>query len=616
MHTLIKKQLVKFSKEKGYADLPEGEQFERYIACTYLHRYIGESPETIDDTITGGGNDEGIDIAAILINGKLVLEEQDIIDIISEQPDSTARVIFIQTKTSERFDTKLIAKFLSGVKRVTEVAIADDQTPSCSGSKIKQMSSKLNDIADLIRCIMENIDCFRDTKIPLELYYVTTAESNNTEAYHEYNVRSGIQAIQDFSIYKFDTSDPLHLDGADEIATRTKERFGPQDVKFKFQHKVPIWLTDPHAHNLDSAYIGMLPISELRPLLCDELGRPRESIYVDNVRQFLGNNNPVNAKIYETLDSSDHELFPILNNGITIIASKLIEASQKMTISGYQIVNGAQTSSQIIRWLQAHESGDKSIFSQISTNTLVPVKIIVSEDEALRSRIAVATNLQTAILKSDIQASTHKAKEVEEYFITSGELGLRYERQKGEEVKQNVAQTRVFTTEALNRAVAAAAFGDAHTATTNPKELTQEDSYIWDEANALELYFYSAWILYQIDTHFRRLSEDSVIKVCKYYIAAMVSAALNNTLRTTFLNTESNGQRIKIVQRLNRDEFRIDDPQTERIRELIRAACETTREFFAETLAKGKSLKKDDVRRGSTQRELLHAFFLNREGSL
>lgn len=96
----------------------------------------------------------------------------------------------------------------------------------------------------------------------------------------------------------------------------------------------------------------------------------------------------------------------------------------------------------------------------------------------------------------------------------------------------------------------------------------------------------------------------------------MVSAALNNTLRTTFLNTESNGQRIKIVQRLNRDEFRIDDPQTERIRELIRAACETTREFFAETLAKGKSLKKDDVRRGSTQRELLHAFFLNREGSL
>lgn len=612
MHTLTKKRLTKFSKEKGYTELPEGDQFERYIACTYLHRYIGESPEAIDDTITGGGNDEGIDIAAILINGKPVLEEQDIIDIISEQPDSTARVIFIQTKTSERFDTKLIAKFLSGVKRVTEVASADDQMTSYSGGKVKQMSSKLNDIADLIRCIMENIDCFRDTKIPLELYYVTTAQSNNTEAHLEYNVRSAIQAIQDFNVYKFDSSDPLHLDGADEIATRTKERFGPQDVKFKFQHKVPIWLTDTQAHNLDSAYIGMLPISELRPLLCDELGRPRESIYVDNVRQFLGNNNPVNTKIYETLDSSDHELFPILNNGITIIASKLIEASQKMTISGYQIVNGAQTSSQIIRWLQAHESGDKTNFAQMSTNTLVPVKIIVSADEALRSRIAVATNLQTAILKSDIQASTHKAKEVEEYFNNTGELGLRYERQKGEEVKRNIAQTRVFTTEALNRAVAAAAFGDAHTATTDPKELTQENSYVWNDTNALELYFYSAWILYQIDTYFRRFPEDSVIKVCKYYIATMVSAALNDPLRTTFLSAESNEQRIKTVQRMNRDQFRIDELQTERIRELIREACETTRELFAETLAEGKSLKKDNVRRGSTQKDLLQAFFERR----
>lgn len=413
MHTLTKKRLTKFSKEKGYAELTEGEQFERYVACTYLHRYIGESPEAIDNTVTGGGNDEGIDIAAILINGKLVLEEQDILDIISEQPDSTARVIFIQTKTSEGFDTKCIAKFLSGVKRVTEIASADERAITANDKRIKDMSSKLRDIADLIRCIMENIDCFIDTKIPLELYYVTTAESNETDARHEYIVESSLEAIQNFNVYKFDSSDPLHLDGADEIATRTKERFGPQDVKFKFQHKVPIWLTDTHSHNLDSAYIGMLPISELRPLLCDELGRPRESIYVDNVRQFLGNNNPVNEKIYETLSSSDHELFPILNNGITIIASKLIEASQKMTISGYQIVNGAQTSSQIIRWLQTNHDDNQSSFTQMSENTLVPVKIIVSTDEALRSRIAVATNLQTAILKSDIQASTQKAKEVE-----------------------------------------------------------------------------------------------------------------------------------------------------------------------------------------------------------
>lgn len=609
MHTLTKKRLAKFSKEKGYTDLSEGEQFERYIACTYLHRHIGESPEAIDATITGGGNDEGIDIASIFINGKLVLEPKDITDTINEQRESSARVIFIQTKTSEKFNTQHIAKFLSGVKRVTELAIDDDQTAQINIESTNQLSSKLRDVADLIRCIMDNIDCFRDTAIPLELHYVTTAKSPSAEARHAYIVESSLTAIQSFNIYKFDSTDPLHLDGADEIARRTKERFGPQDVKFKFQHKLPIWLSDTRAHNLDSAYIGLLPISELHPLLCDELGRPRESIYMDNVRQFLGNNNPVNAKIFETLNSDDHELFPILNNGITIIASKLVEANQKMTISGYQIVNGAQTCSQIIRWLQAHDNDDKHLTTQAIEKILVPVKIIVSQDEALRSRVAVATNLQTAILKSDIQASSHKAKEVEEYFNNTGDAGLRYERQKGEQITRNVAQTRVFSTESLNRAVAAATFGDAHTATTNPKELTEEYSYIWKETNPLELYFYSAWILYLIDTYFRRPSDDSVLKVCKYYIATIVSAALIDDLRDAFLNIESIDRRVNTIKNMKRELFKIDDQRTERIRELIQKACDTTRIYFSEQLRKGTSLRKDDVRRGSTQKDLLNAFF-------
>lgn len=609
MHTLTKKRLAKFSKEKGYTDLSEGEQFERYIACTYLHRYIGESPESIDATITGGGNDEGIDIAGIFINGKLVLEPQDITDIISEQRESTARVIFIQTKTSEKFDTKHIAKFLSGVKRVTELAIDDKQIATINAEAKNQLSSKLRDIADLIRCIMENIDCFRDTKIPLELHYVTTAQSRSADARHEYIVESSLAVIKNFDVYRFHSTDPLHLDGADEIATRTKERFGPQDIKFKFQYKVPIWLTDTKAHNLDSACIGLLSISELRPLLCDKLGRPRESIYMDNVRQFLGNDNPVNAKIFETLNSADHELFPILNNGITIIASKLIEANQKMTISGYQIVNGAQTCSQIIRWLQTHSGSDQESATQMIESILVPVKIIVSQDEALRSRVAVATNLQTAILKSDIQASSHKAKEVEEFFNNTGNLGLRYERQKGEQVNRSVAQTRVFSTESLNRAVASATFGDAHTATTKPKELTEEDSYIWNETNPLELYFYSAWILYQIDTYFRRPSDDSVLKVCKYYIATIVSAALIDDLRDAFLNIERIDHRVNTIKNMKRELFKIDDRRTERIRELIQKACDTTRDFFSVQLSKGTSLRKDDVRRGSTQKDLLNAFF-------
>ena len=57
----------------------------------------------------------------------------------------------------------------------------------------------------------------------------------------------------------------------------------------------------------------------------------------------------------------------------------------------------------------------------------MPIKIVSSSDPGVRTSVSIATNLQTAIGSSDIQASTQVAKDVEEYFAQSGADGLRYE---------------------------------------------------------------------------------------------------------------------------------------------------------------------------------------------
>ena len=122
MHTLTSKRVVKFSRDFGFEGT-ESDQFERYVAANYLFQYVRDDVEMIERSVLGGGQDEGIDIAAVVINGRIVFEPEEIDDLITEKGANSAKVIFIQAKTSESYDSKLIAKFLHGVEMVTKYAM-------------------------------------------------------------------------------------------------------------------------------------------------------------------------------------------------------------------------------------------------------------------------------------------------------------------------------------------------------------------------------------------------------------------------------------------------------------------------------------------------------------
>jgi hypothetical protein len=122
MHTLTNKRVSKFSRDFGFGGT-EAEQFERYVAANYLFPYVGDNVDLIEHSVLDGGSDEGIDIAAVVVNGRIVSEPEEVDDLIAEQGANSAKVIFIQAKTSESYDSKLIAKFLHGVEAVTKYAM-------------------------------------------------------------------------------------------------------------------------------------------------------------------------------------------------------------------------------------------------------------------------------------------------------------------------------------------------------------------------------------------------------------------------------------------------------------------------------------------------------------
>lgn len=584
VHTLTSKRVTKFGRDFGFEG-QETELFERYVSANYLFKYLRDDVQSIERSILGGGNDEGIDIGAVVVNGRVVFEPSEIDELITEQSANSAKVIFIQAKTSESYDSKLVAKFLHGVEAVTKYAMKPGSV---------NLPPRLVDLADLIDRIAESGDKFQDSGIPCELYYVTTSAHDGKDAQSELQVTEALARIRDIGAY----SEGLRLrtHGHEELAAKQKERFGPQNIQFNFEKRQTI----PATERVDEAYIGLISANELLKLLKDDAGGIRPGIFDDNVRLDLGASNPVNARIMGTLQSAEREHFPFLNNGLTIIATELRGLGDRFFISGYQIVNGGQTSNQLIRW---SESDEVLGAPDLLKNLWIPVKIVSSRDSSVHTSVAVATNLQTAINQSDIQASTQVAKNVEEYFTQSGPDGLRYERQ-NRGAALEFARTRVVTTPELNRAVAATLFGESSRAIASPKDLEVEDSFVWGEY-PVETYYYAAWIIYRIDRYFARTPEYSTLKAAKYHIAMAVSALVNPGLVPLFESTnfDDAARKLRNPKRLK---FRVTDKVFgDSIEKAIVSATELAADVFNIPLAEGRSLRKDDVRSRRSQEAML-----------
>lgn len=583
MHVLTQKRVEKFGRDFGFDGKIE-EQFELYVAATYLYRYVKNDVALIQGVVVGGGSDEGVDVAAVVINGQVVSEPDEIDDLIAGQESNTAKVVFIQAKTSPNFDSKLISKFLHGVESITNFAMRPGSI---------ELPPRLVDVAALIERVAENGDKFRDTKIPGELYYVTTSANDGAAAARELQVSAAMDRILGLEVYQGELK--LRTQGHEELAAKQKERMGPQNVQFNFEKRQTI----PAAEGVDEAYIGLISARELLGLLKDEQD-VRPGIFDDNVRLHLGHDNPVNRRISDTLQSDARSHFPFLNNGLTLIASKLQGTGDRFFISGYQIVNGGQTSHQLLRWANSDQVAQEP---DLLTSLWVPIKVISSADPAVRSRVAVATNLQTAIGNVDIQASTQMAKDVEEFFDQSGTDGLRYERQ-GRGAAIDFARTRVVGTADLNRAVAATVFGESARAIAAPKDLESEDSFVWGDY-PVEMYYYAAWVLYRIDRYFARTPDRAVLKAAKYHLAMMVSAMVNASLVPHF-KTDGIAPPQPALKKMKIFNGADSAGRLQKEIELAipRAADEIIAEFH-EVLDSGRSLRKDDVRSRRNQEALL-----------
>lgn len=207
----------------------------------------------------------------------------------------------------------------------------------------------------------------------------------------------------------------------------------------------------PEMPGVTEAYLAIVPLKDfVENVLMDADKKLRVHIFEENVRAFLGSNNPINKQIHETLANPEaQKKFAIFNNGITIISPDVRVQNDKISMENYQIVNGCQTSNVLFE-----------NFDLLHTESTLTVKVIEATDADVIADVVRATNSQTKVDETQFLSFTKLVRRLERYFsatedIPGKETKLFFERRNGQYKDIGVSKRRIFSITETCRAVGA-----------------------------------------------------------------------------------------------------------------------------------------------------------------
>ena len=497
----------------------ESKDFEKLANYSIISNEYNKTFDLNFVTI-GDGDDTGIDGISIIVNGVLVENTEEIDDLIEKNGTIEVDFTFIQSKTSSNFSTSELNTFIFGVKDFFSIS-----------PKLRRNES-LQKFADLANHIYYNAPKLKNNPT-CKLFYVTTGKwvgDTNLIAI----IESGKEDLESTNL--FDSIDIIPI-GARELATYYRKTKESVSTTITFTNR----LTIPEISGISEAYIGLIPYSEFLKIVANE-DQNLLNVFEDNVRDFQGENNDVNSGIASTITNEGSEIFSVLNNGITIVASKISPTGNQFTITDYQIVNGCQTSNVLYN-------------NRNSTNTpnvVIPIKLIATEDDEIKTRITLATNNQTPIKKEQLASLTQFQRSLEQFYNSyENDNKLYYERRsKQYNSDTTVIKSRVITVPYQIKSFAGMFLNEPHNVTSYfgsiVRKLNDGKIQIFDNDHSYFPYYTSAYAYYKLETLFKRGLVDSSYRKVKFHLL-MLFRMLNEKEDMPRLNSKKMEQYCKVL---------------------------------------------------------------------
>ncbi|EFA4844273.1 TPA: AIPR family protein [Escherichia coli] len=490
MDKITNSLLEAFTKQYELSSVPESTRFEHF--CNYsITSKLNRSSFDLDDIHTGSGGDCAIDGLVISINGRIITSIEAFDDIANNYSYLDVDITFIQSKTSSSFDGAQLGNFIYGIKDFLS------ETP-----RLVQ-NEKIKEFKELWEKIFTRSDLMINRRPNAKLYYVTTGRwVNDTNLIAIIN--NGCSELEQIGL--FDKVQILPL-GAAEIQKLYHETKNKLSTTINFQNRITL----PDIKGVKEAYLGVVPFEEYIKLIQDE-NQTIHSIFDDNVRDFQGE-NPVNKKIKLTLENGKFDLFSVLNNGVTIVSSSLTPAGNRFTLRDYQVVNGCQTSHVL------HECQNISGISEV----FVPIKIIVTDSDEIKTDITLATNSQTEVKPEQLESLSLFQKNLELYFAAEKTQPLYYERRSQQYNSADIKKTQIISIPVQIKCFASMFLNSPHLVSAYYGTIVNRfKGKMFNMEHKLSPYYISSLCYYKIEQYFRSGELDTKYKKIRFHLIMAV----------------------------------------------------------------------------------------------
>ena len=495
MHRIIEGYLATFCEDNFISSkLEESSKFERFVNYCVLRSVVAEEFDI--ENITTDSVDAGIDGLCFLIDGE-VATTFDEAEALLKRPKNTMSVdiFFIQAKTCESYERGEILKFGDGVKDFIQ-----DHPLLPHGDILKEQKR----IFDLV---LNNISKIKTGRPNAYLKYVCTS-TNDIAAEIEATKESIINSIKTEGYFGEVHFDYVGLEGLIKMWEKSRNSISAI---------IPVKAYSPYPEmeGISEAYLAVVPLKKyVETVLMGPDGRMQPHIFEENVRAFLGKQNPVNKQIFESLQKpSSQAKFGILNNGITIISPDVRVQNDRISVSNYQIVNGCQTSTVL------YEN-----YALLKDKGTITVKIVEATDLDVISEVVRATNSQSKVEETQFLSYEAIVRRIEKYFestedIQNKETKLYFERRNGQFRNAGIAKRRIFTIQETFRAVGAMFLKNPEMAYRYPtKMIGQNYDKLVNSKNKEIIYYTAALALYRFKLLASNGRIDSKYNIYKWHI--------------------------------------------------------------------------------------------------
>ncbi|NSL56349.1 AIPR family protein [Uliginosibacterium aquaticum] len=478
MHIILKSHVEELAVDFESEASLLAKKFEYFCNyCVVSKHYFGRFNPAV---VTTDEDDASLDGIAVIVDGDLITTRDDAKEAFStHKTNLQVDIVFTQVKSGEQFRKEEIANFKLGLDDFLSLA------PKLPNGKFN------TETIQIIKVVLANLKKVRNRRPNCHVYYCTSGvyvAQREIQAAFEVIHKSLVDTEFFYSVQVR----PL---GRSEIIKLYA------DLSEKNEAKLPLleFFGMPKMPGIPQSYVAIVKASDFVTALLEDADQNlRESIFEENVRSFLGNNNDVNSAIQQTLQSPDkRSLFSVLNNGITVVAPELTLTpnTKEIHLTNYQIINGCQTSTT----LQANKL-------LLTDSVNVVVKFIESPENESSSDIIAATNSQSDIPKEAFFGLRGKAKLVQKYFIAQNgavnlENQVHFERRQSEYKHSGYQSTRIFDVREVARCYAAMFLDLPHNSARYVAKIFSASADLLFKEDDHESYYYAACLtLYKYQT--------------------------------------------------------------------------------------------------------------------